>query len=374
MKKSKIYAAYLPQYHEIKENNEFWGKGFTDWVGVKNSKSQFKGHKQPKVPLNENYYDLSDWEVMEWQANLAKKNGIDGFCIYHYWFKDSHKVLEKPAENLLKHEEIDIGYFFSWDNHSWIRSWSNIAGNPWAPTFENPSEKEKNIPILLECDYGDSEEWEKHFEYLLPFFKDNRYLKINNKPVFMFFSDNNPYTIKKMAELWEKLAIDNGFLGIFFMVQKAPFFNKHIFKNQFVYQPLGLWNRKKAIERRIRLIFSFRQSQKKLNRINYDRAWRKILWQTKIWAKKDIYFSGIVRYDDSPRRGENANILVGDTPSRFGYYFSKFYEINCLYNKEFLVLTAWNEWGEGAYLEPDTDTGNQYLEEIKKVVGIEENT
>ena len=131
--KPEIFAAYLPQYHETEENNMFWGKGFTDWVGVKAAKPQFDGHIQPRVPLNNNYYDLSDYKVIHAQAQLAKKYGIDGFNIYHYWFDKSHPVLFKPAQNILEHKDIDIKFFFTWDNHSWIRSWSNIRGNAWAP-------------------------------------------------------------------------------------------------------------------------------------------------------------------------------------------------------------------------------------------------
>ena len=95
--KTKVFAAYLPQYHETEDNNKFWGLGYTDWVGVRNAKPQFDGHKQPRVPLNENYYDLTNYESIIWQANLAKEYGIDGFNIYHYWFKDGKQELQKPA-------------------------------------------------------------------------------------------------------------------------------------------------------------------------------------------------------------------------------------------------------------------------------------
>lgn len=108
----KILAFYLPQFHEIPENNAWWGKGYTEWNAVKNAKPFFRGHYQPKVPLNNNYYDLSlpDATTWKWQAQLAKEYKIDGFCIYHYWFKDCKKLLEKPAEILLAHPEIETQY------------------------------------------------------------------------------------------------------------------------------------------------------------------------------------------------------------------------------------------------------------------------
>lgn len=111
MKKTKIYTAYLPQYHATEDNNRFWGEGFTDWVGVRNAKPLFDKHNQPKIPLNNNYYNLSDFKTIQWQADLARKHGVNGFNIYHYWFKDGKQELEKPAELLLSHSEIDIEYF-----------------------------------------------------------------------------------------------------------------------------------------------------------------------------------------------------------------------------------------------------------------------
>ena len=161
MVKTKIIAAYLPQFHETKENNEFWGEGFTDWVGVKKAKPQFRGHIQPKVPLDNKYYDLLDVNTIKWQTTLANKYGVDGFNIYHYWFKNGKKMLNKPAELILENKDINIKFFFSWDNCSWVRSWSSIQGNNWTP--ENNNGKKQ---CLLELDYGDEKQWEKHFNYL----------------------------------------------------------------------------------------------------------------------------------------------------------------------------------------------------------------
>ena len=120
----KIITFYLPQFHEIPENDEFWGKGFTEWVNVKKARPLFEGHMQPKVPLNNNYYNLLDTSVMKWQSECARKYGIYGFCFYHYWI-EGRKLLEKPVELFLEEKSININYCLSWANHSWTDSWNN---------------------------------------------------------------------------------------------------------------------------------------------------------------------------------------------------------------------------------------------------------
>ena len=187
------YAFFLPQFHEIKENNEWWGKGFTEWVNVKNAKPLFKGHKQPKVPID-GYYNLLNKETVIHQTELMHKYGIDGMIYYHYYF-EGRMLLEKPAENLLKWKDIDQPFFFCWANHSWNRSW------------------EGKTTILLEQTYGKQEEWEKHFQYLLKFFKDKRYIKKDNKPLIMIFNPNFEEKVK-IFNYFNKRCKENGFDGI----------------------------------------------------------------------------------------------------------------------------------------------------------------
>ena len=184
----KIIANYLPQFHVIPENSEWWGNNFTDWVAVKKAKPLFKWHNEPRIPLNNNYYSLDNPDSLKWQANLAREYGVYGFGIYHYWFSSSLNLLTKPAELILNNKDIDINFFFIWDNTSWKRTWSVIKrGNDWAPDFDNASSQNKNNGILAELIYGEESDWEKPFNYLLPFFKDSRYIKIDNKPAFAFF-------------------------------------------------------------------------------------------------------------------------------------------------------------------------------------------
>ncbi|MBR1443187.1 MAG: glycoside hydrolase family 99-like domain-containing protein [Firmicutes bacterium] len=366
---TKIFAAYLPQYHEIPENNEFWGEGFTDWIATKNAKPQFDGHIQPKVPLNDNYYDLSDPKVLQWQAELARKYKIAGFNIYHYWFKGGKKVLETPAENLLKHPEIDIEYFFSWPNDSWVSStWNNISGNSWAPALNKTDEKPK---ILLEFDYEDQEAWKAHFEYLLPFFNDERYLKIDKKPVFVTMKENNVNLLKKMSEYWNELAINNGFNGVFMITTKRLTKNNINLDGKFIFQPMfSAWGKREAIDQRINkyLKFELKGDSGVRYRYDYDEVWKDIIKYSKKDNEKNLFYGGVVGFDDTPRRGERARMLDNNTPEKFEEYLYELYKLSCEREKEILFLTAWNEWGEGSYLEPDTLNGYAYLEAVKNAV------
>ena len=189
------FALFLPQYHEIPENNKWWGNGFTEWKNVERGIPFFNGHIQPKRPLNNNYYNLLNKETVKWQTKLIKKYKIDGFVYYHYYFCGK-KLLEKPAENLLLWQDIHQPFFFCWANHTWYRSWNNSK------------------EVLIEQTYGKPKDWKQHFDYLLPFFKDERYEKKDNKPIFMIFQSD----FKKKNEIidfFDTQCKKNGFDGIY---------------------------------------------------------------------------------------------------------------------------------------------------------------
>ena len=366
MKNTKIFAAYLPQFHETEDNDIFWGKGFTDWDGVRNAKPQYEGHVQPRVPKEKNYYDLSDPESLKKQAELALFYGIDGFNIYHYWFKNGKQELQLPAEMLLNHPEIRIAYFFTWDNSSWKRTWSSIKGNDWAPLRDG--EKKQGDAVLCELDYGSKEDWEKHFQYLLNFFRDERYLRINNKPVFAFMTYQDAEVMKKMIAYWRKRAEEYGLEGLFILTNYDRMKGRFLGDRYFVYQPsYSAWSVRSRwenrFERYLKIKPHFDSPVKYL--YDYDAVWKKIISFSE--SRPEIIQGGFVRYDDTPRRGNKALIIRGETAESFYNNFKKLYE-NCMKNdQEILLLTAWNEWGEGAYLEPDEDTSYAYLEAVKRV-------
>lgn len=374
--KTKILAMYLPQYHCIPENNEFWGEGFTDWLTVKKAEPLFTGHDQPRVPLNENYYDLSLEKNVKWQCQLAKEYGIYGFGVYHYWFNNEKNLLTKPAEIILKNKDIDTHFFFAWDNGNWKRSWSNIQGNDWAPLVETEKQKQSGPKILIPYILGEKPDWKNHYNFLRPFFNDARYLKLDNKPIFIIYNYNPK--ILEMSTYWSELARKDGFDGvrIIYRYQESGRFKRNSVidesEYQYNYEPIfNGWLDTTLYERIVGKIRILKDGGKRkgLRILDYDKVWNKILKNAENrFCRPNLFHGCFVSYDDTPRRGNNGTLIKGGSPEKFGKYLKKLIDISEQQDKEFIFLTAWNEWGEGAYLEPDTVNGYSYLEVIKSIL------
>lgn len=361
--KPKMIAFYLPQFHQIPENDQWWGEGFTEWVAARNAKPLFPGHYQPRIPLHDNYYNLLDKRTLKWQAKLARKAGIYGFCIYHYWFGDNKQLLEKPAENLLKWKDIDINYCFSWANESWIASWSKLKGNAWSDT----NELNQGEDYLMQQKYGDENEWRKHFEYLVQFFKDERYIKKDNKPVFVIYKPNDVKKIRPMLRYWNELALAYGLEGIFFIGTNDKNWHRNGMDAMLLYEPdYTLFRENNEIFYKGYFFPKLRQFLSEHEMYfpvfaKYNRVWEKILDRE---IREHIYPGAFVDFDNSPRKGRKGTIFVGAGINGFEKYIKKF--LRKFSNKEFIFITAWNEWGEGAYLEPDKKYGSAYLQVIRR--------
>lgn len=352
---TKLIAMYLPQFHEIPENNKWWGKGHTEWVSCKSAKKYFKNQYQPKVPLNNNYYNLLNGKTQEWQAKIAKENGIYGFCYYHYWF-NGKMLLEKPAENMLKNKNININFCFSWANHSWTNSVSRLDSK-----------------TLIQQTYGEEEDWIKHINYLIQFFKDERYIKINNKPVFIIYDLKSIKCFPQMKKVFERVVKENGFDGIYYIsTLKEEKDIKTLLNNevdaQFEYQPRFSLGITKKIN------YSFYYNYKRficktyLNRIcktRYDKVWKLIFKRTP--NNKKTYLGAYINWDTTARWGKRGEYHTGYSIEKFEKYFTKQYKRSLERKDEFLFITAWNEWSEGAYIEPDEKYNDSVLKVIKKV-------
>lgn len=343
----KKFAYYLPQFHEIPENNMWWGKGFTEWVNVKHARSLFKNHKQPLHPLNDNYYRLDNPDTLRWQAKLAQKYSIDGMIFYHYYFCGK-KLLEKPAELLLENKDIPMNFFFCWANHSWYRSW------------------EGSKEILMKQDYGGEADWRKHFDYLLPFFSDARYEKRNNKPLIMFF-DTDFDELSDICCLWNELAIENGFSGIECLIKLNDYESLSEIKDEnclFYFREPGTANKSLLLDKKNIVLRIKMKAKRVLGNNGYK--------MLPIYDGNKFYNEMISHY--------NKNVIPGlffewDNTSRHGY---RGYVINppskevfmrymdTIKDSEYVFINAWNEWCEGMILEPSQENGYKYLEWINE--------
>ena len=367
----KIITFYLPQFHEIPENNEWWGKGFTEWTNMKKAKPLFDGHNQPRIPLNNNYYNLLDINVIKWQADIAREAGIYGFCFYHYWF-NGHMLLEKPVELFRDHSEININYCFSWANEDWTNAWVS-----------------SNSKTLISQTYGGQDQWEKHFQYFRTFFEDGRYIRIDGKPLLILYRPEIIPCLNNMVDYWQKRAKECGFDGLSIAYQHVNFGmtkekDDSRFDFQIEYQPayaraenaddlnlvrkvknkLDLW-----MQRRFHraLDLSFLKKGEGPARIDYSEMWERIICR-KPESEKSIP-GAFVDWDNTPRRGRTGSLMDGVSPNVFKYYLSKqIKHARDDYKKDMIFMFAWNEWAEGGYLEPDEKNEYAYLDAIKEAL------
>jgi lipopolysaccharide biosynthesis protein len=356
----KIIAFYLPQYHRIKENDIWWGEGFTEWTNTRKAKPLFSGHHQPREPYNDYYYNLLDSAARQWQADIAKQYGISGFCYYHYWFRGK-QLLETPLKLVLESGEPDFPFCLSWANMPWTRIW--YAG--------------ADAEVLIEQKYGDEKDWAEHFSYLMQAFSDQRYIRIDNKPVFIIFRPEHIGALDEMLDYWNKLAIENGFEGIYFINTLTGFANidsNGKFEADIEFEPgytikndLPLFSNAGRLSRRlVRKALSALNLNTNmfLDRNNYDVIWRQILRRQP--GKKKTFLGAFVDWDNTARRNKNGLILDGASPEKFQKYLSKqIYRAKHDYDCNYIFVNAWNEWAEGTYLEPDKKYGYAFLEAVR---------
>ena len=353
---TKIIAFHLPQYHSFPENDKWWGKGFTDWDNVRKAKPLFPGHQQPKVPLD-GYYNMLDKSTHIRQAQLAKKYGIYGFCYYHYWF-NGKLLMEKPLEMILHEEEVDLPFCLCWANEPWTRSWNG-----------------KNGSVIMPQNYGGEDDWIAHIKYLMPFFRDERYIKVDNKPVMVIYRTSNIPNCDSIVMCWDKYCKEHGFSGIYLIEERNYFQQRSYCQHSsgiLEFEPACTRLREKGT-----LIKVKNKIQEKLGKPYSTFSYRKtadrmVHRASRLEDNKKLYLGMFAGWDNTPRRKKGGEVAVGDTPEIFEEVLRKQCQKSRVMGAEFLFLNAWNEWAEGAYLEPDNFNGYKYLEAVKNVVCGEE--
>lgn len=371
MKDIKPIAIYFPQLHSIKENDEWWGKGFTDWDNVKKAEPLFDGHYQPRIPLNHNYYDQSDIDIIRSQAELAKQYGIYGFCHYHYWF-DGKQLLETPTNLMLDNPDIDMPFCLSWANETWSRRWDGS----------------ENQILIKQTHPPHKERWDLHFDYLIKAWTDERAIKIDGKPVFAIYRPNLINDIDQMLDYWREKAHKYGLDGLYIVAQKhGPFVGNikqslNSFDAAFQFLPFDgisvtrmIYAVYKSLPQPMRKIMLNLKTNFEMNKkvrhtlFNYDQIWENAL-SSETELGLTTFPGAYVDWDNTPRYKNRARIHQGATPERFQYWLTELIKSMPSRNlpENFVFINAWNEWAEGAYLEPDEKYGYQYLEALKSAM------
>ncbi len=365
--KARVIAFYLPQYHPFKENDEWWGKGFTEWTNVAKAKPLFRGHYQPKIPADLGFYDLRVPEVREEQARLAREAGIEGFCYWHYWFH-GHELMERPFWEVVNSGKPDFPFCIGWANETWKSKMWNKDGS-----------LAEGTKILIEQTYSEEDDI-AHFNKLLPVFKDHRYIKVDGKPlVFIHIGLDLP---EHTISIWRKMAIENGLSGIHFVGRLAGGEYKNMddgiellkrkgFDAVKIPKLIGLYRSESLISKLKSEIKSFFCYNGCRHVFTYNEIIRRIL-NNNYDCKEDVYPTIYPNWDHSARGGRNTLIVINSTPQLFKDYVVKVFDSVKDKNDQHKIvfLKSWNEWGEGNYLEPDLMFGDSYLRALNESISV----
>ncbi|TLD68431.1 lipopolysaccharide biosynthesis protein [Phragmitibacter flavus] len=380
-KRARLVAFYLPQFHPIAENDEWWGKGFTEWTDVAKAKPLFPGHYQPRIPADLGFYDLRLPETRAAQADLARKAGIEGFCYWHYWF-GGRRIMERPFNEVLKSGEPDFPFCLAWANHSWYGKQG----------------------CLIEQTYPGKADYEAHFYNLLPAFQDPRYIRVDNKPLFYVFSAWELPDADEFLEFWQELAVKNGLDGIHFVARCSFEFEYTLprsLSKGFAAFTYSHENRIASFGLRQVLRREFWKNGEKLAggvdqstvaRSATMHSLRKVIRRAQgrplqvfdyaealpylrgmAGGSPRVYPSVVPNWDHSPRSGGGRTILHNSTPELFRKHLNEVLEdAEVLPAAERIVFVkSWNEWAEGNYLEPDRRFGHQYLDVVREEIHTE---
>lgn len=355
---ARFIAFYLPQYHPTPENDEWWGKGFTEWENVAKARPLFKGHVQPNIPADLGFYDLRLPEIRERQAMMAQEAGIEAFCYWHYWFGKGKQLLEMPFNSVLESGSPDFPFCLAWANHSWYKKL-------WDPQAPN-----KDV-LLIEQTYPGIDDYIEHFNRLLPAFKDNRYFRVNGKLFFVIYDAMKFEDIDTFIAVWRKQAQINGLNDFYFVATDFDCRNKEVILSKgldAVYE-----NDTFNIHHHLNIV------QKVWYYIQRRYLKRPTVFQYKDAIKYMINDQcrqrGVIpmvapNWDHSPRSGSRAIILHKSTPELFKKIIKKAIDVVKEKPKEeqIVIIKSWNEWGEGNYMEPDRQFGDAYIKALREVI------
>jgi lipopolysaccharide biosynthesis protein len=353
-----VVAFYLPQFHPIPENDEWWGRGFTEWRNVAKARPLFRGHYQPHLPGELGFYDLRVPEVREHQAELARSHGISAFCYYHYWF-DGRRLLERPFEEVLASGRPDFPFLLCWANENWTRVWDGGARN-----------------VLMPQAYSDEDDV-RHFQWLARAFEDPRYVRVDGKPIFLVYRASDLPDVRRTTETWRREARRMG-IGDLYLCRVDSFHSER-------QHPPGEW----GFDAAVGFIPDYTTLGRPLRRSLFFRGARTLGFTSTGYRQHVFSYDAVVddmlsrpvpeyprlpcvtvAWDNSARRSVEAVIFRDATPESYERWLRV--EAERLRARtdipHLLFVNAWNEWAEGSHLEPDAKWGRAYLEATRRVV------
>ena len=346
--KSRVIAFYLPQYHPIPENDEWWGTGFTEWTNAAKAKPLFQGHHQPHVPADLGFYDLRVSETRMAQAALAREYGIEAFCYYHYWFAGK-RLIERPFNEVLESGQPDFPFCLCWANASWTGIWH---GNPGR--------------ILIEQTYPGAADYQAHFKELLKAFNDKRYLKVDGKPLFIIYKPKDVPNVRDVARLFRQMAEKAGLPGLYLVgvthhdgwEPKINGFDATVVQNLPGLTGTIPW-------RHPILKLKSRLQGGRITVYRYKDLLNSFVPETT--KQLECLPCVIPSWDNSPRSGMNGLIMTGSTPELFRQSLRKAFDNVSAkpVDHRLVFLKSWNEWAEGNHMEPDLKFSHGYLDVLR---------
>jgi glycosyltransferase involved in cell wall biosynthesis len=341
----KVYVNYLPQFHEISENNRWWGDGFTEWTKVKAASPLFDGHYQPHIPINEDYYDLSDIKVMQRQWELARKFGVSGFSVYFYWFAGK-RLLEKPLDQLVSNPLVEFPFYINWANEPWTKKWDGL---------ENQVLMKQEYPLGYELEF---------IKDVAHYMKSPNYIRIDGRPVLAVHRPEHLPNPAKAAGIWRDYLEKEG-LGNPYLIGVESFQKLNL-------KEIGFDTISSFAPNNFGLQKFNHSGHKRGNSYKYD----DLVATRQYCDNPDSPFirSVAVGWDNTPRRGAESTIFHGGTPTKFRNWL---FDMSCKTildnsesNKRIVMINAWNEWAEGCHLESDEKNGYSYLHAVRDVQEI----
>ncbi len=340
--KANAIAFYLPQFHPIAENNEWWGRGFTEWTNVSRALPQYVGHDQPHLPGELGFYDLRLVDNMRRQAELARLYGVYGFCFHHYWFS-GRRLLEGPIDQLIAHPDIDLPFCLCWANENWTRRWDGhdedvLLGQRYTP--------EDDFAFIVD---------------LLPYLRDPRYIKVDGRPLVIVYRPSLLPDCRRTLLLWRERCREEGLGEIFLAMVQFDIDDPRTlgFDAAIEFPPHKLARGLPCINERMEIINP--------EYAGYIVDYQDLAESGKHWPQADYpLFKGVApRWDNEARKPGRGYTFAGSTPERYGDWlqsavaYSRTHPVD---GESLVFINAWNEWAEGAHLEPDRKYGYAYLQ------------